>query len=137
MIALGMAACQSNSTSNIKDSTVAVQADSIPAAGTETVRDTAAASEFGLPDTLTIGTQLYRVIPSTQELFESVPEFNPDTSEAKNIAKQQDRVRREGKSLIIRLTNGTEKHLPVIMKLTWKTIPTTSIRVTYRLLRAL
>ncbi|WP_341838968.1 hypothetical protein [Chitinophaga caseinilytica] len=110
MIVCGLAACQSGATQSAQDSTQTVSpTDSSRSDGPELVRDTALASEFGLPDTVTIGSQLYRVVPSTEELFESAPEFKPDTSEAKNIAPQHDLVRRAGNVLYIKLKNGSEK----------------------------
>ncbi|WP_126246509.1 hypothetical protein [Chitinophaga rhizosphaerae] len=110
MIVCGLAACQSNAAKNAQDATqTASPADSSLPAVPELFRDTAMASAFGLPDTVTIGSQLYRVVPSTEALFESAAEFKPDTSEAKNIAPQQDLVRREGNVLHIKLKNGSEK----------------------------
>lgn len=108
-----MAACQPPVAQTAQDSrATALPADSsLPAVTAGTAKDTALPTAFGLPDTLTIGAQLYRVVPSTQELFESAPEFMPDTSEARNIARQADRVRREGDALILQLGNGTEKRL--------------------------
>ncbi len=112
-----MAACQSGAAPISGDTTKAdQQADSLlEATGPESARDTALPNPGGLPDTLTLNGQLYRVVPSTQELFESAPEFTPDTSEAKNIAQQKDRVRRHGDTLMMQLTNGKVKQLVNIL----------------------
>lgn len=109
----GWMACHTSATQSARDTTAnASHADStVTEAPTGAARDTFAKSEYGLPDTLTIGSQLYRVVPSTEELFESAPEFRPDTAESKNIARQADRVRREGGMLIFKLGNGSEKSL--------------------------
>ncbi|WP_341837031.1 hypothetical protein WJU16_03980 [Chitinophaga pollutisoli] len=113
MLIFGWMACQSAATQSTQDATLnaspadSTVADAPAAAG----RDTFAKSEYGLPDTLTIGLQLYRVVPSTEELFASAPEFRPDTAEARNIARQAEKVRREGGKLIFKLDNGTEKSL--------------------------
>lgn len=109
----GMAACQPGATQQGTDSTAtAALADStLPDVELPSAKDTAAASEFGLPDTVTIHGQLYRVVPSTEELFNSAPEFKPDTSEAKNIAQWKDKAHRNGDTLILQLRNGAEKRL--------------------------
>ncbi len=108
-----MAACQQGAATNGADTTKAdQQADSlIEATGPELSSDTALPGPAGLPDTLTLNGQLYRVVPSTQELFASAKEFTPDTSEEKNIAQQKDRVRRHGDTLTMQLTNGQVKQL--------------------------
>ncbi|WP_119079857.1 hypothetical protein [Chitinophaga alhagiae] len=66
-----------------------------------------AAAIAEIKDTVTIGGRLFTWSPIDKSEFDAIPEMQPDTSEAVNIAKAPEgRVVRSGDSLIFSLING-------------------------------